>query len=127
MTTLTYMDINEDCPRTAFQGIPFKDGVPVELDDSNPAHRDIIDTLDGNKWFKIERAKAEETKRKAEIEAAAENPDRYRAAGAQAFKDGKPLSIPPRWRKTSAGEAWAAGYKLEKARMDAARDARENA
>ena len=130
MSTVTYHDIHGDkgadwaCPRTEFHGVQFRDGHPVELNDDDPRHAAIIDTLDGNPWFTVKRDKAAEAKIEAE---ANPDPDRYREAGAQAFRDGKPFSIPPRWRKRPAGELWAAGYRQAKAKEDAATDARMNA
>jgi hypothetical protein len=98
-----------------FHGIEFEHKTPVELDDN--LHGDTLDILEHNRWFKVE----ERGKRPADPLMADEA--KARAAGALAFRDGKPFSIPPRVRHHPNGEAWAAGYRREKAAGDLALDA----
>lgn len=119
MAVVTYIDKNEDCPRTKFHGVPFKDGVPVTLDDEEFAT--LIDTADGNGWFKVERAKEEPITEDHDALTKA------RLRGAQAFADGKAFSIPPRWRRLKIGEAWAGGFTDAKRKSDQAKDALVNA
>lgn len=122
MALVTYIDHEEAAPRVEFMGVKFRDGIPVPLEDNQYA--DLLDTLDGNRFFQIER---EEPPVEEAGEPEADDMSRYREAGAQAYRDGKELSIPPRWRKGKSGEAWAAGFKREKAKIEAVRDATNNA
>jgi hypothetical protein len=98
-----------------FHGIEFEHRVPVELDDH--LHADTLDILENNRFFKVEDRGKRPTDPLMADEAKA------RAAGALAFKDGKPFSIPARFRYHPNGEAWAAGYRREKAAGDLALDA----
>jgi hypothetical protein len=115
MAKVTYLDHEKACPETTFHGIEFEHKVPVELDDN--LHADTLDILEQNRWFKVE----ERGKRPADP--LMTDPAKARAAGAQACKDGQPLSIPARLRYHPHGELWSAGYKQVKAAGDLALDA----
>ena len=115
MAKVTYVDHEKSCPETTFHGIEFEHKVPVELDDN--LHADALDILEHNRFFRVE------DRGKRPTDPLMTDPAKARAAGMQAYKDGKQLSIPARLRYHPSGEIWAAGYRQAKASADLALDA----
>src|SRR6516164_9997507 len=117
MARVTYFDHERACPTTAFHGIEFEHKVPVTLDDN--LHADTLDILEQNRFFKVE------DRGKRQADPLISEPAKAREAGARAFRDGKPFSIPVRLRYNHAGEIWAAGYRHDRPWLKAIRRPRD--